>query len=89
MLFIADVRQNFTLKEVNLENKNKKKKLSPKSWKHGTKVYANRGLSLSAFEQPGPGPFLESPENISGPKSHLWNCQPRVMESRSFNIFSR
>ena len=35
------------------------------------------------------GPFLESPENFSGPKSHLWNCQPLVLESPSFNLFSR
>ena len=34
------------------------------------------------------GPFLESPENFSGPKSHLWNCQPLILEGRSFNMFS-
>ena len=33
------------------------------------------------------GPFLESPENFLGPKSHLLNCQPLVLESRSFKIF--
>ena len=45
MLFNADIRQNFTLQDINLENKNKLKKLSPKSWKHETKVHANPGLS--------------------------------------------
>ena len=30
MLFNADIWQNFTLEEVNLENQNKQKKLSPK-----------------------------------------------------------
>ena len=35
------------------------------------------------------GPFLESPENSSGPKSHLRNCQPLILEGRSFNMFSR
>jgi len=35
------------------------------------------------------GLFLKSPENVSGPKSHLWNCQPLVLESRSFDMFSR
>ena len=35
------------------------------------------------------GPFLESPENFAGPKSHLWTCQPLVQESRSFKMFSR
>ena len=29
------------------------------------------------------GPFLESPENVSGPKNHLWTCQLLVQESRS------
>ena len=45
MLFNTDIRQNVTLGEVNLEKQNKRKKLSPKSWKHETKVYANPGLS--------------------------------------------
>ena len=35
------------------------------------------------------GPFLESPENLSGPKSHLWNWLLLVLESRPFNLFSR
>ena len=43
------------LKKSTLKNKNQQKKLSPKSWKHETKIYANPGLSYSAFEQPGPG----------------------------------
>jgi len=55
MLFNTDIRLNFTLKEVNFKNKNKQKKPSAKSWKYETKVDANPGLSLSAFEQPGPG----------------------------------
>ena len=54
MLFNAIIRVNFTLKEVNFKNKNKQKKLWAKSWKYETKVDANPGLSLSAFEQPGP-----------------------------------
>ena len=37
-----------------LKNTNKQKKLSPKTWKYETKLYANPGLSQSAFEQPGP-----------------------------------
>ena len=41
MLFNADIRQNFTLEEVNLD---KQKKLSPKSWKHEKQFYANPGL---------------------------------------------
>ena len=46
MLFNADIRQNFTLEEVNLEKrKTKQKDLSPKSGKHETKVYTNPGLS--------------------------------------------
>ena len=45
MLLNADIRQNFTLEEVNFEKKNKQKKLSPKSSKYETKVYANPGLS--------------------------------------------
>ena len=47
MLLNADIRQNFTSEELNLEKKKKKKqtKLSPKSGKHETKVYANPGLS--------------------------------------------
>ena len=45
MLFNADIRQNYTFEEVNLKKKKTQQKLSPKSWKHETKVYANPGLS--------------------------------------------
>ena len=38
MLFNADIRQNFTLEEVNLEKQKKAKKLSPKFWKHETLI---------------------------------------------------
>ena len=41
MLFKADIQQNLTLEEVNLETQD----LSPKSWKHETKVDANPKLS--------------------------------------------
>ena len=51
MLFYADFRQTFTLKEVNLEKQNKQKKLTPKSWKNETEVW-------SAFEQLGPGALV-------------------------------
>ena len=33
----ADIRQNFTSEEVNLEKQNKQNKVSPKSGKHETK----------------------------------------------------
>ena len=33
--------------------------------------------------------FLKSLENFSGPKSHLWNCQPLVLESRSLKVFQQ
>ena len=32
------------------------------------------------------GLFLESPENFSGPKSQLWNCNPLVLKSSSFKL---
>ena len=32
------------------------------------------------------GPFLESPENFSDPKSQLSNCNPVVLKSWSFNM---
>ena len=35
------------------------------------------------------GTFLESPDNFSGSKSHLGNCQPLVLENGSCNMFSR
>ena len=41
MLFNADIRQNFTLKEVKFE----KQKTFGKKWKYETNVYANPGLS--------------------------------------------
>ena len=41
-----------------LKNKNKQKKLSPKSWKYKTNIYANPGLSWSAFKQLGPVPWI-------------------------------
>ena len=33
------------------------------------------------------GPFLESPENFSGPKSYLSNCNPLVLKRLSFYMF--
>ena len=33
------------------------------------------------------GPFFESPENFSGPKSHLWNSDPPILLGWSFNMF--
>ena len=33
------------------------------------------------------GPFLESPENFSGPKSKLSNCNPLALKSWSFYMF--
>ena len=44
MLFNAGIRQNFIIDEGNLEKQKEAKKLSPKSWKHETKVYANPAL---------------------------------------------
>ena len=35
------------------------------------------------------GPFHKSPKTYSGPGSKFSNCDPLIMESRSFNIFSR
>ena len=34
------------------------------------------------------GLFLKRPDKFSGPKSHLRNWQPFVLESRSFNMFN-
>ena len=33
------------------------------------------------------GPFLERPDNFSGPKSHLWNCQPLVLKADLLTCF--
>ena len=41
MLLKADIRENFTSEELNLERQSKQTELSPKSGKHETKVYAN------------------------------------------------
>ena len=38
---------------------------------------------------PGWGPFLESPVNFSGPKSHFKNCDPLILKSGPFNMISR
>ena len=66
VLFNANIWQNFTLEEVNLKNKKKQKKLSLKRWKYETKVYANPGLSLSAFEQPCPGACFSKVPRLFG-----------------------
>ena len=50
------------------------------------KQLERRGTSCGGWPR---GLFLESPENFSGPRSHLLNCQPLVLESRSFVKFSR
>ena len=57
MLFNADIRQNFTPEEGNLEKQKWAKETFTKKWKTWNKVYANPGLGLSAFEQPGPEVF--------------------------------
>ena len=39
---------------LKLKNKEYKKKISPKSYKTEIKIFADSGLALSGFEQPGP-----------------------------------
>ena len=43
MLSNSDIRQNFTVEEVNLE-KQKEANETLKSWKYETNIYANPGL---------------------------------------------
>ena len=54
-----------------------------------TKEAENRGPGNEVGSpQVTRGPFWESPENFLSPKSHLWNCQPLIWESQTFNLFS-
>ena len=50
-------------------------------------LVSKHGQNQVRFHLLARGPFLESPENVSGPKSHLWTCQLLVQDSWFLNMF--
>ena len=48
------------------------------NWLSVTVLSSQKGLSNMYTR----GPFLESPENFSGPKSHLWKLKKRKITQR-------
>ena len=52
---------------------------------------ADREISVELAEEflykRSRGLFLESPENFSGSKNQLSNCNPLILKSWSFNMF--